>query len=204
MFSNLVIYESNRGIGVFARDEGSIENILFSDIVVGTRLHSGHWWGNGEPIHVSAIAQSEGIVLGQISNVRFRNIIARSETGILVYGTEDSPIQDLVLEQVRLTITDSPLAESYGGNFDLRPVAELDHAIFKHDIPGLYAGHVTGLTIKDFILKWEKAPTNYFTYGIQCVNYKDVVVEGFEGTSAHPESGMPAILFEKGTGKQIK
>jgi polygalacturonase len=204
VFSNLVIYESNRGIGVFARDEGSIENILFSDIVIVTRLHSGHWWGNGEPIHVSAIAQSEGIILGQISNIRFRNIMAKSETGILVYGVEESPITNLIFDQVQLTISSSPLADSYGGNFDLRPSDSLETSIFKADIPGLYAGYVNNLTIKDFNLTWAGSPAEYFTYGIHCTNYRDVLVEGFKGTHAHPKSGLPAIFFEKGTNKVIK
>jgi len=53
--SNLVIYDSNRGIGVFSREQGSIDNILFSDITIKNHLYTGHWRGNGEPIHVSAI-----------------------------------------------------------------------------------------------------------------------------------------------------
>jgi polygalacturonase len=53
-FSNIVIHDSNRGIGVFQRGAGSIENVTFTNVVVRTRLHTGDWWGNGEPIHVSA------------------------------------------------------------------------------------------------------------------------------------------------------
>ncbi len=203
-FSNLVIYGSNRGIGVFVRDEGSVENILFSDIIIETRLHSGHWWGNGEPIHVSAIAQNDGIVLGQISNVRFRNIIAKSETGILVYGVEESPITNLVFDQVQLTISDSPLAESYGGNVDLRPVSNLESAIFRMDLPGMYCKNVNNLIISDFHLEWSDHPAGYFTYGIYCTHFKGVVVEGFQGSPAHPESGLPAIRFENGINKIIR
>lgn len=46
---------SNRGIGVFARDNSSIENVMFDNIIMQTRLHSGHWWGKGEPIHISYV-----------------------------------------------------------------------------------------------------------------------------------------------------
>jgi len=204
IFSNLVIYGSNRGIGVFARDEGSIENILFSDIIIETRLHSGHWWGNGEPIHVSAIAQSEGITLGRISDIRFRNIIAKSENGILVYGAGDDPVTEVSFEQVSLTIKESPLAESYGGNIDLRPTLTRETSIFKSDLPGLFAKNVQDLAIKDFHLEWEGTPAEYFTNGIYCTDYKDVFIEGFKGTHAHPETGQRAIFFENGTGKIIK
>jgi polygalacturonase len=64
VFLNLVIYNSNRGLGVFSRDDGSIENILFSNITIQNRLHAGHWWDNGEPIHVSAIKQDPKIPAG--------------------------------------------------------------------------------------------------------------------------------------------
>ena len=36
VFSNLVMYDSNRGIGIFARDNSRIENVLFSNIIIKT------------------------------------------------------------------------------------------------------------------------------------------------------------------------
>lgn len=45
VFANLVIFDSNRGLAVNVRGAGSIENVLFSDIVIQTRLVTGHWWG---------------------------------------------------------------------------------------------------------------------------------------------------------------
>ena len=63
VFSNITITNSNRGIGLFARDAGAIENVLFENIVIQTRLHSGDWWGNGEPIHLSAVRLTKGVPL---------------------------------------------------------------------------------------------------------------------------------------------
>ena len=53
-FSNIIITNSNRGIGLFVRDQGSIENVIFSNILIETRLFTGDWWGNGEPIQLSS------------------------------------------------------------------------------------------------------------------------------------------------------
>lgn len=58
-FSNIVISNSNRGINLCVRDEGSIEDMTFSNFVIKTRLHTGDWWGNGEPIHISAIREKK-------------------------------------------------------------------------------------------------------------------------------------------------
>jgi hypothetical protein len=83
-------------------------------------------------------------------------------------------------------------------------VADLEYAIFKHDIPGFYAQYVNNLTVKDFRLEWGSSPADYFTYGICCNHYNDVLVEGFKGTNAHPGNGRPDVLFENGVNKIIR
>ena len=204
IFQNLVIYSSNRGLGVFARDNGSISNILFSDIIIDTRLHTGHWWGKGEPIHVSAIAQTGQKPVGQIQGVRFSNVQAKSQTGIVVYGVKESVIRDLWVDKVALTITNGPLSETYGGNFDLRPTANLSTNIFEHDIPGLYCGYVSGLRIRDFQLRWQGDLCDYFTSGIKCENFEDVLIEGFDGTAAPTGGDSPPIELINGKGATIR
>ncbi|RPH94191.1 MAG: hypothetical protein EHM72_15770 [Calditrichaeota bacterium] len=183
-FSNLVIHHSNRGIGVFARDAGSIKNILFSDIVIKTRLHTGHWWGHGEPIHVSAIAQNKEIPVGGVSNIRFQNIMAESEAGILLYAVPEQPLQNIELENVQLKILSGAQATAYGGNFDLRPVADLKDAIFKHDIPGLYAKDIEGLTVDDLRLTWGSGLPDYFSHGIEAESVNDLNIIDFDGSAA--------------------
>lgn len=42
--SNLVIDDSNRGINVNVRGGNTIENVLFSNILIRTRLFTGQWW----------------------------------------------------------------------------------------------------------------------------------------------------------------
>lgn len=203
-FQNIVIYGSNRGIGVFSRDEGSIENISFANIIIQTRIHSGHWWGNGEPIHVSAIAQSDGIHAGIIRNIKFSNIIANSETGIVIYGTSETHCKDISLENIRLTIIKSELEDTYGGNFDLRPTLSHEEALFSHDIPGIYAGFTDGLTIEDFTLVWEDNLAAYFTNGIYCENFSDLNITGFKGRQAHTGSEQAAICLKNGSDITIR
>ena len=200
VFSNLVIYGSNRGLGVFVRNEGSIENILFSNITIKTRLYKGHWWGNAEPIHVSVAPQKADTKLGYIKNIRFTDIVAESESGIVVHGWEHSPIEDLVFDNVKLRITNSPINDSYGGNFDLRPTYVLERAVFKHDIPGLYCNFADGIRIKDFKLEWEEHMHRFFSLGIECENTKNLVIDGFRGRQAHiSDSGHVISLKNSNT-----
>lgn len=204
VFQNLVIYSSNRGLGVFARDKGSITDIFFSDILIETRFHTGHWWGKGEPIHVSAIAQTAGAPVGQIRDVRFSNIRAKSQTGIVVYGVADSVIRDLWFDRVSLEIVNGPLSGAYGGNFDLRPTSGPNTQIFKHDIPGLYCGHAAGLRVRNLQLKWGDELAGYFSTGIECEDFEDILIDGFEGAPAPKSAEKAAIVLTQGKGAIIR
>lgn len=204
-FDNLVTRNSNRGIGIFVRGEGSVENILFSNIIMENRLFTGHWWGKAEPIHVSAIPfRASGAKLGHIKDVRFRNIIATADTGIVVHGSEESRIQGLVFDGVKLKIRNSPLHASYGGNFDLRATNNPETALFAHDIPGLYARWVSGMRIRDFDLEWEAGVPGWFTHGIECEDYQDIQIDGFRGGPAHAGGKSLPISLTRGTGAVVR
>jgi polygalacturonase len=198
VFSNLVMYESNRGIGIFARDNSRIENVLFSNIVIGNRLHSGHWWGKGEPIHISAIKDSKNGTPGSINNIRFSDITATSEAGILIYGTENSIIENISLENINLTINNGKYTESYGGNFDLRPAFPLEEALFKHDIPGVYAQFVRHLSISGFELNWGTTLPSFFTEGLEINHFSDLLLEGICADPAPPSKGISTIKLKDG------
>ena len=75
----------------------------------------------------------------------------------------------------------------YGGNFDLRPAAEIKKQLFMHDIPGLYALNVDGLDIADFKLEWSNDLPAFFTDGIKCSSVSGLSIRNFIGT-ANPNS----------------
>ncbi len=203
-FSNIVITNSNRGIGIFARDEGSIENLLFNNIVIDTRLHTGDWWGNGEPIHLSAVRLTKDVKLGQIKNVMFQNIICRGEAGIVVYGTEENVIENVSFENVTLHIADGRLNELGGGNFDLRPVLDPKLQLFSHDIPGFYAQYVKGLRLRDFDLTWGAVKQPFFTHGIEVGNFEGVTIDNFQGGAAPCNSKASPIFLHDGKKYEVK
>jgi len=203
VFSNLVMNDSNRGIGVFARDNTSIENVLFSNIIINNRLHSGHWWGKGEPIHISAVKDTPAGVVGKVTNIRFTDITAESETGIVIYGTIDNQIEDIQFNNVKLTIRPGEYTASYGGNIDLRPVYTKNLAVFRHDIPGLYAQFVQNLQISGLELNWDNNLPDFFTNGIEIQNFDGVSIDRFIGGAASDKSGLSPIKARNGTGLQI-
>lgn len=204
VFDNIVIYGSNRGLGVFVRDEGSVENILFSNITIESGIYKGHWWGNGEPIHVSVAPHHEDTELAGMKNIRFSNIVAQSENGIVVHGWEDNMIEDVVFDNVKLRIKNSPKNDSYGGNFDLRPTHVLDRAVFAHDIPGIYCRHVNGIRISDFTLEWEDPVHRFFSHGIECEDFENLVIDGFRGRQAHVSGPASVVSLKNGSTATIR
>jgi hypothetical protein len=185
IFTNIVIYGSNRGIGIFTRDAADIEELIFSNIIIETRLHNGHWWGNGEPIHLSSISRFAGEPVGRIKDVQFNNIMAAGEHGILLYGHRESPMQNIRFNNLRLKINKGRETMSYGGNFDLRPAADPGKQLFKHDIPGLYAQNVDDLSINNFRLTWGEGLPDFYTHGIEVNEVSQLMIKDYYG-SANP------------------
>ena len=205
LFNNIRIYESNRGIGIFQRRKGNISNMVFSNMIIDTRLYPGEWWGHGEPIHISALPGLGNKEVGTISNVRFSNIIATGEEGIVLYGSNESTLKDISFNNIQLTLVKGAFTDVNAGNFDLRAANDPKLSIFKHDIPALYAGHINGLTIKGLDVRWGEGLPAYFTNAIWCDNFKNVTIIGFNGAAAPNAPADEAVItLRAGNGVLLK
>lgn len=60
LFDNCIIRQSNRGIGIQNRDEGTVSDITFANMSVECLLHSDVWWGKAEPIYVTSYRRAPG------------------------------------------------------------------------------------------------------------------------------------------------
>ena len=173
-------------------------------MTIETQLHTGDWWGNGEPIHISAVRGKENVKLGTIKNVTFDNIICKGENGILLYGSDESIIKDVHFNHVSMEFVDSKLNDVMGGNIDLRGCLNEHEQLFASDIPGLLAHKVDGLTLNDFKLTWDSSITQlYFTNGIEVNNFSNLKIVDFRGTASPSNKNIAAILLKNGNGALI-
>ena len=194
LFDNIRIYDSNRGIGIFQRMEGDIGNIQFSNMIIETRLHTGGWWGHGEPVHISAVPGLGSKKVGKISNIRFSHLTLTGDEGLVFYGSKESILQGIVLDDVDLTLRRGALSDSYGGNMDLRPVNDLSLAIFRHDIPAVFAHDVNRLEIRNLSIHRDGNLPAYFKGGVICdactnSNIRDVRDDA--NPTRPPPTGLP-------------
>lgn len=115
--SSCIVHNSSRGLCIRLAEGGHIANILCTNIILQSSFPDQLWWGRGEAIAVVAVPRSKS--MGTISNLRFRDILCRSENGVFVYTEQPGAIQGLVMDNVRVEIDRWSGWE--GGFADLRP-----------------------------------------------------------------------------------
>lgn len=204
-FTNISIH-SNRGIGIYERS-GTTADLLFSNIFIETQLLTGHWWGKAEPIFIAIGQPRNGEKPGTVHDLRFSNITGVVEAGMVIVGDSSSWIRKIHLNEISLRVR-SPrklAADLAGGNFDFRWIAtSLERAVFRHDIPGLYARYIDGLNIHDFQVTWADDLPPYFSNGIECEDFSHLDLDKFEGRQAAISSQAPAIVLRRGQDVSVR
>ena len=137
MFDNCIIMGSNRGLGIQNRDEGTVTDVVFSNIQLDCKLWSDVWWGKAEPIYVTSYPRANGNhkdanwrfpkgqiegKCGEVSRIFFNNITALSENGCFVGGDVPGKVKDIYFNNVRVKLTpDSRLLTPDSLLIDKRP-----------------------------------------------------------------------------------
>lgn len=86
IFSDCIIRNSNRGIGIFVRDGATVSDVLFSNLIIDCNRKHYNWWGDGDPIHFVVLKRNAESRLGLIRNVVISNVIARGQGTSLISG----------------------------------------------------------------------------------------------------------------------
>lgn len=144
---NCSISNTNRGISIQLRDSSCIENISFSNLNIDTRMFSkAYWWGEAEPIAITAVKRSEDSNVGYVRNITFSNINCTGENGILLYGDDSKNIQDISFDHITLNLvkrTDWPK-----DTHDLRPC--VGNTILKGSLNAVFARNTSRIRMNNF------------------------------------------------------
>jgi hypothetical protein len=187
--SSCVICSCHRGLVVNLGQEGSFCNILFTDCIVETRHFARGWWGHGEPIYVSVGAWHA--VVGRLRNVRFRNILARSENGAYIAADAPGLIEDAVLDGVRVVLDGVRVVLDgvrvgldrwsgwAGGEYDRRPTSN-GREVFAHRTAAIRIDTASDVTLRDCEVVWDARPDD-FGYAVGALDVDGLVIEGSRG-----------------------
>ena len=146
LVENCVISRSNRGISLQIRDKGRVENALFHNLTIETRLfHPDMFWGSAEPIAITVLRRKPGTELGAVDRVRFSNIACAAENGILLYAEEPGAVSRVSFDNMDLRLRQ---ATDYGkGLHDLRP-AEGRPSSTEKALSYVHAENVSGVSFR--------------------------------------------------------
>ena len=207
VFQNIIIRDSNRGIGIQARSSEVIENLLFSNVFIETRLIDGPWWGAGEPVTISVAiwdypSWRAPVTLGNVRHVRFSNVIAYSESPIILYSTEPERIADVGFRDLTLTMKAGPLTPLFGGNIDLQPTDPRSLGLTRHDLSAIVAHNVSNLSLTGVQVHWDGSFPAFYQHAIQADEFNGLVTDGFQGEASSPS--FAAILLLDGKDATIR
>ena len=178
MVDNCIITESNRGIGIQNRDEGTVTDITFSNIMMDLQLWSDVWWGKAEPIYVTSYPRAVGNHkdanwrvpqgetqgrCGEVSRIYFNNIQATSENGCFIGGDTPDKVNDIYLNNVVLNLHRSTTYNN--GVYDKRPCK--GEGFVKGNVYGVYIEQAEGVSIENLTVN------NYLTNFEGKVKYPD-------------------------------
>lgn len=110
---------SNRGLGIFSRDGGIIENILFSEIELDCHETPDGFWGSGEPLTITQLDRRPELPAGVVRNVIAENITGRCHGAINLFAEEAGGIDGIILRKIDLKMDKGPLGTAR--RYDLRP-----------------------------------------------------------------------------------
>lgn len=181
--SACVVSDSHRGLALKLSEPGGVHNVLFTDIIVETRFFDSRFWGGGEPIYLSSYPWRGGS--GTARNIRFHNIVARSENGVLVRAEEPGCISGVVLSDVRIEI--DRWSGEPGGFWDLMPHPA--GARIAHDTSGIHLERLSDVRLDNCEVVWAQPPGSRapdLDRALTVVDVDDLQTTSFRGGPARP------------------
>jgi polygalacturonase len=192
-FDNITIFDSNCGINITVRDSGSVQNVNFSNIHIETRMHTGDWWGNGEPIKISAMRGVPDNPIGIIKNIHFTNITCRGENAILMVASDETKLQNIYFTNFDFILRKSPLENVSGGNFDLRPNTVAGKEIYETEVPVVYIENAENVYFDQGSIDWDGVEAIYYTHALEAVWVNNLKLNNMTASPAPSNPTLPAI-----------
>jgi polygalacturonase len=184
LFERCKVISGGRGPTITHRQPGNIEDIEFRDIEVSAEHHAARWWGWGEAVSVTAWPRTAEGKVGYLRNIRMRNIKGRSENSVRIDGQKDQPVEDVLLENVDVTL--DRWTKYPGGRFDNRPTKPGDQGLEAHGTPVFSVRNARNVIVKDCVARWGNDRQEYFTNALEAENVQGLKIEHFTGEAAFP------------------
>jgi polygalacturonase len=180
--SNCIISKSNRGLSIQIRDGGNVENVSYSNIMIETRRFCPDWWGTAEPIVITTFNRDENTKSGHIKNIRFFNISAKGENGILIHGNKNNFIEDIAFENCNVKLDRTSKWDC--GLYDLRPC--LEYGVEKFYNSAFFIRFAKNVVIEKTKTSWGNVSVKY-RHAVDAENVENLDFIRFRGKAVSPD-----------------
>ena len=190
VFDSCVIKGSHRGVAVRLGEGSDIENVIFSNMVIETRRFHPAWWGSGEPICLSAVPWDSERGIGRVRNIRFVNLLCRSETGVYLEGWTPDRVQDILFENVRVEL--ARYTKWPGARYDRRPCPSdwannPEEGFLLQPTDGFCLRNAQNVTLRNCEVRWGENPAEEYRHALSSAGVSGLRLENFQGQAAFRE-----------------
>jgi polygalacturonase len=190
---NVVITNSNRGLAFMVFDGGLVEDVLISNVVIGTRRFDWFWWGDGDPIHFDIKRRSEvdGIKrdreppAGKIRNVSIANVIAHGAGTCAMSGHAQSWLENIRLDNIRLFVAHDRAAP------------------YEQTRTAMALRQARDVVLKDVEIRWDKPYSDTWKSALTAENVDGLRLDTLD-VEAPPASAAPVIELTNATDVQLR
>ncbi|MDQ0455705.1 polygalacturonase PglB [Rhizobium paknamense] len=120
VFEDIRIEKSNRGLGIFSRDGGLVENIRFARITLDCHETPAGFWGSGEAVTINTVdRRPEEGPAGTVRHVVVEDISGLMEGAINLVAERPGDISEVTLR--RIALRQQPGRFGTGLTYDIRP-----------------------------------------------------------------------------------
>jgi polygalacturonase len=191
---NCTITSANRGLAFMVFDGGILENVVISNLTIECVRYDWFWWGDGDPIHFNLIKRSEidpnidkskEPKEGIIRNILVKNIIAKGYGTNLIHGHINSPLENVTLEDIHLSLAFDPQGSP----------RKMDNAVVVEN--------ARNLRLKNFEIDWRPPYSNLWRSAITVDNVDGLTLDGVSAKQAPNNTDAPAIVMRKVNGAVV-
>jgi hypothetical protein len=191
--SNCSMVRCNRGISLLNRDGATVEDLIFSEMTIETKMRTRMWWGSGEPVAMSSVPRVKGGPAGMVRGVQFNHMECRSESGIYLRGTAGAPLRDVSFMGIDLAIAKTTAIA--GGFYDMRPGDAFgESGLDRRATAGFFAAEVKGLRLSEVDVRWGGVVPDYYGAALELHDCAEVSLAEVTGQAAH--AGEPAVVLD--------
>lgn len=186
IFSDCIIRDSNRGLGIFIRDGGQVNDITFENIILECNRKPFFWWGDGDAFQFVVLKRNPDSKIGSIRNLKIRNISGKVQGTSLIRGFEQPNISDVELSNIQLVVQ-----------------AELEPD--KRATYGMIAEQVENLKMNDIDIRFNTTATEQkWKSALLLKDVHQLILSHFTGKLAAVNKQMPLVEMQQVTDATIQ